>query len=124
MSDEIFAKEVGRRLKRRREELGYKQSQLVEILNKHYSNSEGDFFFVYQISRVESGKSNTKIHKFVKWTLVLGKTPDYFLLGIDNLEEETESKIEQICEYLKLCNKEDVDNTLIFVKAMYDKNNK
>ncbi len=124
MSDEIFAKEVGRRLKRRREELGYKQSQLVEILNKHYSNSEGDFLSDKQISRVESGKSNTKIHKFVKWTLVLGKTPDYFLLGIDNLEEETESKIEQICEYLRLCNKEDVDNTLVFVKAMYDKNNK
>lgn len=123
MSDELFKMEVGRRLKRRREELGYKQSDLVELLNKCYSDSEGDFLTDKQISRVESGKSNTKIHKFVKWCLALGKTPDYFLLGIDTTDDSANNKIEQICRYLKCCNKEDVENTLIFVKAMYDKNN-
>lgn len=52
------------------------------------------------------------------------KTPDYFLLGIDNTNMETEEKIDQIIEYLKVCSKEDVDNTLIYVKAMYKKSNK
>lgn len=124
MSDESFKKEVGRRLKMRREELGYKQSELVEIFNKYYSDSDGDFLSDKQISRVESGKSNTKIHKFVKWSFALGKTPDYFLLGIDTLDNDSSDIIEQICRYLRLCSKEDVENTLLFVKAMYDKNNK
>ncbi len=122
MSDESFKKEVGRRLKMRREELGYKQSELVEILNKYYSDSDGDFLSDKQISRVESDKSNTKIHKFVKWSLALGKTPDYFLLGIDNGDVGKDNKIEQICSYLKMCSEEDVENILIFVKAIYDKN--
>lgn len=125
MSDaELFAKKLGMRLKRKREELGYKQSDLADILNKRYSDSESDFLSDKQISRVESGKSSTKLQKLVKWSLALGKTPDYFLLGIDNTNIETEEKIDKIIEYLKVCSEEDVDNTLIFVKAMYKKSNK
>ncbi len=124
MSNKIFMKEVGRRLRRRRKELDYTQAQLVEILNRDNFETNEDFLSDKLISRVENGYNCTKIDKFVKWCLVLGKTPDYFLLGIDNSDEERDSKIEQICGYLKLCTDEDVENTLIFVKAMYDKNNK
>lgn len=58
----------------------------------------------------------------MKWSLALGKTPDYFLLGIDNGDVGKDNKIEQICSYLKMCSEEDVENILIFVKAIYDKN--
>ncbi|WP_294905523.1 helix-turn-helix domain-containing protein [uncultured Eubacterium sp.] len=124
MSNKVFMKEVGRRLKKRRKELDYTQVQLVEILNKNNPESTGDFLSDKLISRVESGHNCTKIDKFVKWCLALGKTPDYFLLGIDNGLEVKDNKIDQICGYLKLCTDEDVDNTLIFVKAMFDKNKK
>ncbi len=124
MQDKLFAKKVGLRLKQRREELGYKQSELAEILNKQYSDSEGDFLSDKQISRVESGKSSTKLQKLVKWSLALGKTPDYFLLGIDNTDDSTEGIIEQICECLKIFSREDLETTLLYVKAIREKRGK
>lgn len=36
MSNTNFIKDVGNRLKKRRKELGYTQSQLVELLNKMF----------------------------------------------------------------------------------------
>lgn len=124
MSNKVFMKEVGGRLKKRRKELDYTQAQLVEILNRNNPETNGDFLSDKLISRVESGHNCTKIDKFVKWCLALGKTPDFFLLGIDNGSNEKNNKIEQINGYLQLSTDEVIDNTLIFVKAMYDKNRK
>lgn len=124
MSNKVFMKEVGGRLKKRRKELDYTQAQLVEILNRNNPETNGDFLSDKLISRVESGYNCTKIDKFVKWCLALGKTPDYFLLGIDNGSDEKNNKIEQINGYLQLSTDEVIDNTLIFVKAMYEKNRK
>lgn len=124
MSNKVFMKEVGGRLKKRRKELDYTQAQLVEILNRNNPETNGDFLSDKLISRVESGHNCTKIDKFVKWCLALGKTPDYFLLGIDNGSDEKNNKIEQINGYSQLSTDEVIDNTLIFVKAMYNKNRK
>ncbi|MDO4363478.1 MAG: helix-turn-helix transcriptional regulator [Clostridia bacterium] len=119
MSNAVFMREVGDRLKKRRKELGLTQAELAELLNK--SECSADSLSYKQVSRVESGHNCTRLDKFVYWCLSLGKTPDYFLLGIDNGIEEKQNKIDKICEYLKMCDECDVDNTLVFVKAMYDK---
>lgn len=124
MSNKMFMKEVGRRLKKRRKELDYTQTQLVEILNRNNPEMNGDFLSDKLISRVESGYNYTRLDKFVAWCLALGKTPDYFLLGIDNGNEEKDNKIKQINEYLQLSSDEVVDNTLIFVKAMNENKHK
>lgn len=121
MNYQIFIREVGDRLKRRRKALGYTQSELVEILNKNCNSTDDDFLSDKQMSRFESGHNCTRLDKFVKWSLALGKTPDYFLLGIDNTDNKTDNKINQICEYLRLCNEDDIDNVLLFVKALYEK---
>ncbi len=121
MSYQLFIKEVGERLKRRRKALSYTQSELVEILNKNCNQTDDDYLSDKQMSRFESGHNCTRLDKFVKWSLALGKTPDYFLLGIDNTSEENDSKIEQICEHLKSCDENDIENVLLFVKAMHEK---
>ncbi len=123
MDYQLFVKSVGERLKRRRKALGYTQSELVEILNKGCNQTDEDFLSDKQISRFESGHNCTRLDKFVKWSVALGKTPDYFLLGIDNTNEKNDKQIEQICEYLKVCDENDVNNVLLFVKAIYEKNN-
>lgn len=122
MSNTNFIKDVGNRLKKRRKELGYTQSQLVELLNKNVSTDNDDYMSDKQISRVESGHNYTRLDKFTTWCLVLRKTPDYFLLDVDNGQDNKDNKINKICEYLKLCEDEDIENTLVFVKAMYEKN--
>lgn len=122
MSNKKFIKEVGNRLKKRRKELDYTQAQLVEILNRNISPDYDDYISDKQISRVESGHNYTRLDKFVCWCLALGKTPDYFLLGIDNSNDKANNKIQQIYEYLKLCDEEDLNNVLLFVKAIYESN--
>lgn len=122
MSYQLFIKEVGERLKRKRKALEYTQSELVKILNKNCNQADDDFLSDKQMSRFESGHNCTRLDKFVKWSLALGKTPDYFLLGIDNTSDKNDNKIAQICEYLKLCDENDIDNVFLFVKAMYEKN--
>ncbi len=122
MNNKIFLKEVGSRLKRKRKELGYTQAQLVEIINKDKIVEDDDYLSDKQMSRVESGHNYTRLDKFVAWCLALGKTPDYFLLGIDNGNDEKSDKIAQINGYLQLCNNETIDNILILVKAMYENN--
>lgn len=121
MSYQLFIREVGERLKRRRKALGYTQSELVEILNKNCNQADDDYLSDKQMSRFESGHNCTRLDKFVKWSLALGKTPDFFLLGIDNTNTENNSKIDQICEYLKLLDENEINNILIFVEAIYNK---
>lgn len=59
--------------------------------------------------------------KFVKWTLALGKTPDYFLLGIDNGDETKEGIIMQIYECLLNCSNEQLDVVLSLVQTLNEK---
>lgn len=78
MTYEIFLKDLGIKLKHQRRLLGLKQSQLVERINKGLNENDDDYLSDKQLSRVECGKSATRLDKFVKWSLALEKTPDYF----------------------------------------------
>ena len=83
MTYKVFLKDLGNKLKMQRKKLGLTQSELVEKINKGL--------------RVECGENATRLDKFVKWALALGKTPDYFLLGIDYGDDSKDGKILQIC---------------------------
>lgn len=123
MNNKAFLKEVGIRLKNERNNLNYTQTQLVEKLNKNLSNTDQDYLTDKQISRVECGESTTKLDKFVNWCLLLEKTPDYFLLGIDHDSNSKKEKIKTINEYLHICSEDDVDNILLISKTFSEKRN-
>lgn len=118
MNYHAFLKDMGYRLKLQRKKLGFTQSELVEKINKGLTKNEDDYLSDKQMSRVECGESTTRYDKFVKWTLALGKTPDYFLLGIDYSDDNKDGKILQICGCLKNCSNEDIDTVLMLVRGM------
>lgn len=119
---DIFLKELGNKLKRRRKALGLTQSELVEVINKGLAKNDDDYLSDKQVSRVECGESLTRLDKFVKWTLALGKTPDYFLLGIDYGDNNKDGKIMQICGCLRNCSDDDIDTVLMLTQGMSSKN--
>lgn len=123
MTYEIFLKDLGIRLKQQRRLLGLKQSQLVEKINKGLNENDDDYLSDKQLSRVECGKSATRLDKFVKWSLALDKTPDYFLLGIDYGDDSKDGKILQINGCLKNCSDEDIETVLMIVQGMSSKAN-
>lgn len=119
---DTFLKELGNKLKRRRKALGLTQSELVEVINKGLAKNDDDYLSDKQVSRVECGESLTRLDKFVKWTLALGKTPDYFLLGIDYGDNNKDGKIMQICGCLRNCSDDDIDTVLMLTQGMSSKN--
>lgn len=123
MTYKVFLKELGIKLKHQRKQLGLKQSELVEIINNGLNKNDDDYLSEKQMSRVECGKSSTRFDKFVKWSLALRKTPDYFLLGIDYSDNSKDGKIQQICGCLKNCSNADIDTVLMLVQGMSSKNN-
>lgn len=123
MTYEIFLKDLGIKLKQQRRLLGLKQSQLVEKINKGLNENDDDYLSDKQLSRVECGKSATRLDKFVKWSLALEKTPDYFLLGIDYGDDSKDGKILQISGCLKNCSDDDIETVLMLVQGMSSKTN-
>lgn len=123
MTYEIFLKDLGIKLKHQRKLLGLKQSQLVEKINKGLNENDDDYLSDKQLSRVECGKSATRLDKFVKWSLALDKTPDYFLLGIDYGDDSKDGKILQISGCLKNCSDDDIETVLMLVQGMSSKTN-
>ena len=121
MTYEIFLKDLGIKLKQQRRLLGLKQSQLVEKINKGLNENDDDYLSDKQLSRVECGKSATRLDKFVKWSLALEKTPDYFLLGIDYGDDSKDGKILQISGCLKNCSDDDIETVLMLVQGMSSK---
>lgn len=122
MTYKIFLKDLGNKLKYQRKNLGLTQGALVEKINKGLTENDDDYLSDKQLSRVECGKSVTRLDKFVKWSLALGKTPDYFLLGIDYSDDSKDGKILQICGCLKNCSNDEIDTVLMLVQGMNSKN--
>ena len=122
MTYKVFLRELGIKLKQQRKQLGLKQSELVEKINNGLNKNDDDYLSDKQMSRVECGKSATRLDKFVKWSLALGKTPDYFLLGIDYSDDSKDGKILQICGCLKNCTDDDIDTVLMLSQGMSSKN--
>lgn len=123
MTYKVFLRELGIKLKQQRKQLGLKQSELVEKINNGLNKNDDDYLSDKQMSRVECGKSATRLDKFVKWSLALGKTPAYFLLGIDYSDNSKDGKILQICGCLKNCTDDDIDTVLMLTQGMSSKNN-
>lgn len=123
MTYKAFLKELGIKLKQQRKKLELNQSELIEKINKGLTKNDDDYLSEKQLSRVECGKSSTRLDKFVRWSLALGKTPDYFLLGIDYSDNSKDGKILQVCGCLKNCSNEDIDTVLILAQGLNSKNN-
>lgn len=123
MINVLFQKELGKKLQIQREQIGLTQSQLAEVLNKGLTKNDDDYLSCQQISKVECGESLTRLDKFVKWSLALGKTPDYFLLNIDYDNNSLEGKILQISACLKNRTESEIDIILMLVQCMNSKNN-
>lgn len=123
MTYKVFLKDLGNKLKYQRKKLGLTQGDLVEKINKGLNKNDDDYLSDKQMSRVECGESATRLDKFVKWSLALEKTPDYFLLGIDYGDDSKDGKILQICGCLKNCSNEDIDTVLMLVQGMSSRNN-
>lgn len=122
MTYKVFLKDLGNKLKIQRKKLRLTQSELVEKINKGLNKNDDDYLSDKQISRVECGENATRLDKFVKWSLALGKTPDYFLLGIDYGDDSKDGKILQICGCLKNCSNDDIDTVLMLVQGLSSKN--
>ena len=118
----VFLKDLGNKLKMQRKKLGLTQSELVEKINKGLNKNDDDYLSDKQMSRVECGENATRLDKFVKWSLALGKTPDYFLLGIDYGDDSKDGKIHQICGCIKNCSNDDIDTVLMLVQGLNSKN--
>lgn len=123
MTNKVFLKELGIKLKQQRKLLGLKQNELIEKINKGLTKNDDDYLSEKQLSRVECGKSGTRLDKFVRWSLALGKTPDYFLLGIDYSDNSKDGKILQICGCLRNCSDKDIDTVLMLAQGLSSKKN-
>ncbi len=92
---QINYKEVGKRIAKRRKELGLKQYEVTELagLSDKY------------LSNIERATSILSIDVLIKLCTVLKVTPDYFLLGVTNdySPENYETHLTQ--NFSKLSNK-------------------
>lgn len=73
----IDYKEVGRRMSKRRKELGLKQYQVCEMIDVNYK----------YISNLETGRSAPSLDVIMRLCEALQTTPDYLLLGSDKGEK-------------------------------------
>ena len=69
MTYKAFLKELGIKLKQQRKKLELNQSELIEKINKGLTKNDDDYLSEKQLSRVECGKSSTRLDKFVRWSL-------------------------------------------------------
>lgn len=86
---DIDYKEVGKRMARRRKELGLKQYEVCELINVNYK----------YISNLETGRSVPSLEVIMNICEALQTTPDYLLLGALNGENGITDKSlsERIC---------------------------
>lgn len=116
-----YLKKIGLRLKRQRMALDYTQKELADIISKNNpAPDDKDVLSDKQISRFECGENATRIDKLVELSIALGKTPDFFLLGIDRSDKSSDYTINQISESLKLCSKQEVNSIYSMVQVFVE----
>lgn len=71
---ELDYKEVGKRMAKRRKELGLKQYEVCEMIDVNYK----------YISNLETGRSAPSLEVVMALCEALKTTPDYLLLGIEH----------------------------------------
>ena len=91
---------IGKRVKKRRIELGYTQEYLAEKMDVS----------IQMISGTESGKKALKLENFIKFCEILETTPDYLIKGrdpasilIEEMEQLTDTQIKRINAVIKQC---------------------
>ena len=95
MNKKLF-EDIGKRVKKRRIELGYTQEYLAEKMDVS----------IQMISGTESGKKALKLENFIKFCEI----PDYMIKGrdpasilIEEMERLTDTQIERINAVIKQC---------------------
>lgn len=91
---------IGRRVRKRRIELGYTQEYLAELMNVS----------IQMISGTESGRKALKLENFIKLCEVLETNPDYLISGRDTtmvfteeLEALSQKQVERIMGIVREC---------------------
>lgn len=85
----INNKEIGKRIMRLRKEHGYTQEELSELIG--YSKNH--------LSGIESGKYTVTTAFIFRLCAVLGRTPDYYLIGhVSAATDELVSAIRRLSE--------------------------
>lgn len=99
MNKKLF-EDIGKRVKKRRIELGYTQEYLAEKMDVS----------IQMISGTESGKKALKLENFIKFCKILETTPDYLIKGrdpasilIEEMKQLTDTQIERINAVIKQC---------------------
>ena len=99
MNKKLF-EDIGKRVKKRRIELGYTQEYLAEKMDVS----------IQMISGTESGKKALKLEIFIKFCEILETTPDYLIKGrdpasilIEEMKQLTDTQIERINAVIKQC---------------------
>ena len=92
MNKKLF-EDIGKRVKKRRIELGYTQEYLAEKMDVS----------IQMISGTESGKKALKLENFIKFCEILETTPDYLIKGRDPASILTDTQIERINAVIKQC---------------------
>ena len=99
MNKKLF-EDIGKRVKKRRIELGYTQEYLAEKMDVS----------IQMISGTESGKKALKLENFIKSCEILETTPDYLIKGrdpasilIEEMKQLTDTQIERINAVIKQC---------------------
>ena len=99
MNKKLF-EDIGKRVKKRRIELGYTQEYLAEKMDVS----------IQMISGTESGKIALKLENFIKFCEILETTPDYLIKGrdpasilIEEMEQLTDTQIKRINAVIKQC---------------------
>lgn len=93
MNQKLF-EDIGKRVRKRRIELGYTQEYLAERMDVS----------IQMISGTESGKKALKLENFIKFCDILETTPDYLINGRNPtsvLLEEMEKLPAKQCERIK-----------------------
>ena len=106
---ELDTKAIGKRIAKRRVELGLTQRQLSELL--HISDRH--------MSSIETGKSPSSLSVITDISKVLNTTLDYLILGISNSDVELLSN--QLYQKILNFSQEQIDLLELFVKALESK---
>lgn len=101
-------KEMGNRIKIRRQELKIKQAELAEALN--ISNNH--------MSGIENGKQKPSLDTFIALCKHLNTTPDYLLLGTLHAYNIPQN----IMDKLRLCSQADIELAQEFIDLLVKRN--
>lgn len=104
---EINNKEIGKRIMRVRKEHGYTQEELSELIG----------FSKNHLSGIECGKYTATTPFLFKLCSVLGRTPDYYLIG------QVSSSTDELTDTIRRLTDEDQQLVMKMIKLYLDSHN-